>query len=99
VGYAGFLRTADQFAHRSDAGQLFTIGAAMVALGLGWWWVASGEPWRVFGRLMEHPLVQRDRELSRDWDVVTWWESRRPAYNLIVGVAGLVSVAIMVSAL
>jgi hypothetical protein len=98
LGYAGFLRTADPLPHRSEAGQLFTIGAAMAVLGVGWWWVASGEPWRVFDRLMEHPLVRRDGEFSQGWQVVTWWESRRPAYNLIVGIAGLVSVAIMVSA-
>ena len=37
----------------------------------------------------------RSPELSRrtTWDVVAWWESRRPVYNVAVGATGLVSLA------
>jgi hypothetical protein len=27
------------------------------------------------------------------WSVVSWWEARRPVYNLVVGAAGLTTVA------
>jgi len=26
------------------------------------------------------------------WSIISWWESRRPVYNLVVGVAGLCAV-------
>ena len=38
-------------------------------------------------------LVQRETELTDTWQIIGWWETRRVPYNLLVGIAGLVSIA------
>jgi hypothetical protein len=44
--------------------------------------------WRLFRRL---------KSPERTWDVIGWWESRRIPYNVIVGGAGIVSGAVMLT--
>lgn len=38
-------------------------------------------------------LFQREAELTDTWQIIGWWETRRVPYNLLVGIAGLVSIA------
>jgi hypothetical protein len=42
-------------------------------------------------RLAASRLFHRQAELRTRWQVVWWWETRRPLYNLIVGTAGVLS--------
>jgi hypothetical protein len=47
-------------------------------------------------RLANTRLFRRTVAPLSPWQVIGWWELRRPAYNLIVGLAGLVTIIIMV---
>jgi hypothetical protein len=42
-------------------------------------------------KLLRQPLFSRNRVPERPWDVISWWESRRIPYNIIVGAAGIAS--------
>lgn len=35
------------------------------------------------------------RGIRRPWDAVAWWESRRPLYNLVLLVAGFISIFVV----
>jgi hypothetical protein len=45
--------------------------------------------------LTRWPLFRRERQATRAWDVIAWWESRRIPYNLIVGATGIASAIVM----
>jgi hypothetical protein len=47
-------------------------------------------PWN---RLRRTALFQREAELTDTGQIIGWWETRRVPYNLIVGIAGVVSIA------
>ncbi len=36
-------------------------------------------------------LFQRTESLETPWQIISWWEKRRAAYNLIVGAVGLLT--------
>jgi hypothetical protein len=42
-------------------------------------------------RIKTSTLCQRDTPVSTVWQAIGWWESRRVAFNLIVGSAGVLS--------
>lgn len=44
-----------------------------------------------FARLRASVLCRRDVSPASAWQVIGWWEARRIPFNLIVGIAGLVS--------
>jgi hypothetical protein len=48
----------------------------------------------------QHPrvaaLCRRDNALGGAWQVIGWWEARRVPYNLIVGIAGILSSVVIV---
>jgi hypothetical protein len=46
---------------------------------------------KVIARMKTLALFRRKRPASSAWNVIAWWESRRIAYNLIVGCAGIVT--------
>ena len=48
-------------------------------------------PWN---RLRRTALFQREAELTDTGQIIGWWETRRVPYNLLVGIAGLVSIAV-----
>ena len=50
----------------------------------------------VFARLRSSTLYRRDAPVTSARDVVGWWESRRIPFNLIVGIAGILSCIIVV---
>lgn len=43
-------------------------------------------------RIRTNTLFRRESQGLPPWEVIGWWESRRPAYNLIVGIAGLITI-------
>ena len=45
----------------------------------------------VLARIKSLALFRRRRPATSVWGVIAWWESRRIAYNLIVGCAGIVT--------
>lgn len=45
--------------------------------------------------LRERPLFRRDAPVTTARQVIGWWESRRPSYNLIVGCAGILTCVAM----
>lgn len=45
---------------------------------------------------MANPLFLRDPGLEAPGQIIGWWEARRIPYNLIVGIAGIVSIAAVV---
>jgi hypothetical protein len=45
--------------------------------------------------LVQWPLFRRVRLPERSWDVISWWESRRIPYNLIVAATGIASAIVM----
>ena len=45
----------------------------------------------LIARMKTLSLFRRKRPATSAWNVIAWWESRRIAYNLIVGGAGIVS--------
>jgi hypothetical protein len=45
----------------------------------------------LFARIRTASLFRRKRPAASAWNVIAWWESRRIAYNLIVGCAGIVT--------
>lgn len=46
-------------------------------------------------KLVHLPLLSRPRPPVRSWDIISWWESRRLIYNVLVGAAGVTSVIII----
>ena len=46
-----------------------------------------------WNRLRRTALFQREAELTDTGQIIGWWETRRVPYNLIVGIAGVVSIA------
>jgi hypothetical protein len=46
------------------------------------------------GTLVERYLFSPLRAPQSAWDVLRWWERRRPFYNLLVGSAGLLTVLV-----
>jgi len=46
---------------------------------------------RIVRWVHSNPLLRRDGAAAGAWQVVGWWEARRIAFNLVVGIAGLVS--------
>jgi hypothetical protein len=44
-----------------------------------------------FARLRTSVLCRRDDSPASAWEVIGWWEARRIPFNLIVGIAGLLS--------
>jgi hypothetical protein len=46
---------------------------------------------RLVSRIRASTLCQRDTSISTAWQAIGWWESRRVAFNLIVGSAGVLS--------
>lgn len=44
-----------------------------------------------FKRLRGSPLCRREAPIGRPKDAIGWWESRRIPFNLIVGIAGILS--------
>jgi len=48
-------------------------------------------PWNLLRRTA---LFQREAELSDTGQIIGWWETRRVPYNLLVGIAGVVSIAV-----
>lgn len=44
-----------------------------------------------FARLRNSILCRRDISPTTAWQVIGWWEARRIPFNLIVGIAGLLS--------
>ena len=53
-------------------------------------------PNRILEKLQTHWLFRREPQLSTPREIVGWWESRRPAYNLIVGIAGIITLSLIV---
>jgi hypothetical protein len=49
-------------------------------------------PWNAITRLLRQPLPS-----DRPSAIIAWWESRRIAYNVVVGVVGLITAAVMVT--
>ena len=47
-------------------------------------------PWSLLRRTA---LFQRETELTDTGQIIGWWEVRRVPYNLLVGIAGVVSIA------
>lgn len=48
-------------------------------------------PWKVITRLFRQPAAS-----SRPAAIIAWWERRRIAYNVLVGLVGLITSAVMV---
>jgi hypothetical protein len=48
-------------------------------------------------RLTASALCRRDLPPNSAWHVIGWWESRRIPYNLVVGLAGIFSSAVIVT--
>jgi hypothetical protein len=46
---------------------------------------------RLLSRIRASDLCQRDTLMSTAWQTIGWWETRRVAFNLIVGSAGTIS--------
>jgi hypothetical protein len=46
---------------------------------------------RLLNRISASTLCQRETPVSSAWQAIGWWETRRVAFNLIVGSAGIVS--------
>lgn len=40
--------------------------------------------------------MARERPLDSVMDIIFWWEARRPAFNLLVGVTGVVTISAIV---
>lgn len=45
-------------------------------------------------KLRTSELFRRDPGVTGAWQVIGWWEMRRIPYNLLLGIAGVVSVAV-----
>jgi hypothetical protein len=55
---------------------------------------------RLLRQIRSSALGRRNSALQSTWQIIGWWEARRIPFNLIVGVAGiLTSVGILVTAL
>jgi hypothetical protein len=52
----------------------------------------------ILNRLRRVELFRREPGLTHPWQIIGWWEVRRVPYNLIVGIAGLISLAVCVLA-
>jgi hypothetical protein len=52
---------------------------------------APQEKPNLLARIKMLALFRRNRPATSAWNVIAWWESRRIAYNLIVGSAGVVT--------
>lgn len=50
-----------------------------------------------FRNLTRIPLFRRDAVELTPWQVVLWWEARRLPFNLVVGVTGAVTCAVMLT--
>jgi hypothetical protein len=46
---------------------------------------------KLFQRLRTSILCRRDTPIVSAWQAIGWWESRRATFNLIVGIAGILS--------
>jgi hypothetical protein len=46
---------------------------------------------RLLSRIRASDLCQRDTPMPTAWQAIGWWETRRVAFNLIVGSAGTIS--------
>jgi hypothetical protein len=46
---------------------------------------------RLLNRISASTLCRREDPVSSAWQAIGWWETRRVAFNLIVGSAGIVS--------
>lgn len=44
-------------------------------------------------RVLGASLFQREPGISGPWQTIGWWEARRIAFNLIVGIVGILTVA------
>src|SRR5947209_430446 len=45
----------------------------------------------LLSRIRRSVLCRRDTPISTAWQAIGWWETRRAAFNLIVGIAGIAS--------
>jgi hypothetical protein len=52
---------------------------------------------QMFSKLKSSFLFVRERPVADAKDVIAWWEARRPLYNLMVGLAGLLSCMVIAS--
>lgn len=50
---------------------------------------------QILRRTRSSRLGSRDAPLSSFWQVIGWWEARRPVFNLVVAAAGVLSSAAM----
>jgi hypothetical protein len=57
--------------------------------------MAAWDVWRPLRGLDPSTLYLRPKPPANSLDVVGWWEARRPAFNLMVGVLGLMSCTII----
>jgi hypothetical protein len=46
---------------------------------------------RLVSRIRASSFCQRDTPISTAWQAIGWWETRRVAFNLIIGSAGAIS--------
>jgi ABC-type branched-subunit amino acid transport system permease subunit len=52
-------------------------------------------PFRPFSRLRASSLCRRDIPVNSATEAIGWWETRRIPYNLIVGIAGILSIVVV----
>lgn len=74
------------------------LGAGLVILGGALWWWPRGARGGTFDKLMVQPFDHRPADHGSAPSALTWWEARRPAYNVVVGAAGIMSGAISIAA-
>jgi hypothetical protein len=52
-------------------------------------------PFRPFSRLRASSLCRRDIPVNSASEAIGWWETRRIPFNLIVGIAGMISIVVV----
>jgi hypothetical protein len=52
-------------------------------------------PFRPFSRLRASSLCRRDISVNSAREAIGWWEARRIPFNLIVGIAGILSIVVV----
>jgi hypothetical protein len=53
-------------------------------------------PNQIVERIRTNTLFRREPGNLSAWETIGWWESRRVPYNLIVGVAGLITILLAI---
>lgn len=48
-------------------------------------------------RILSLRLFSRKEKASDFWDIIIWWELRRIPFNLLVGLAGIVTLAVILA--